>query len=235
MGLSTCAKACIGCGVCTAVVLAVMIPVTMLVIVPSVAPGMGQNALDATTMSIPESLAVPYSDLAACLTCSQITNQVVLDQESFPFSAKLAATDVVMHVPDPLMSGSNDLGWFTMPEQIVKHGSNSFDFTSNFTVFQALDFIFWGFGLKTDTPVQLSIVGQPKMTVLWGVSFELKLGKHMNCTVHDPENPVPGSVQLSCEQIGNLEESEIDSILAKFHNETTTPVEMTPVPTIETV
>lgn len=257
MGLSTCAKAWIACGVCTAVVLAVMIPVTMLVIVPDVAPGMGQNALDDATMTIPKSTTVGYDPIESCMSCSTITNQVVINQDSLPLSAKLHESDLVMHLPDGTFADPTpvDLGWFRMPEQTIKHGSNSFGFESNLTVFDSSTLVLFGFGFAgPDKNANVYIVGKPTMTVLWGVTFPLKLGKKMNCTFHDTWDSnskdeagdpleseeyvaarrlgVSITVRLSCAQLGNLEESEIDSILAKFSNETsTTPA---PAPTTST-
>jgi len=147
MGLSNCAKGCIACGVCTAVVLAIMIPVGILVI----APAMGQHALSSASLAIPNSTLFLPPSLTDTPDGGNVSNHVELTQTAFPFSTKLHETELIMYMADgqtcwewiednwdgdpddpPVFAPSaecptanfsaTNLAWFTMPETIIKHG-----------------------------------------------------------------------------------------------------------------
>jgi len=145
MGLSNCAKGFIACGVCTAVVLAIMIPVGILVI----APAMGQHALSSASLAIPNSTLFLPASMFVTPDGGNISNHVELTQTSFPFSTTLHETEFIMYMPDgqPCWEGiqwdgdpadpavfvpneqcptanfnATSLAWFRMPEATIKHG-----------------------------------------------------------------------------------------------------------------
>jgi len=193
--LSNCCKGCIACGVCSAVVAAIMIPVGILVI----APNMGQNALNVATMNIPESRVFDIPDNLHDANVAQMFNSVQLDQTSLPLYAKLHECDLVMNIPgaptDPNDPASwmsyerTNLAWFRMPEQGVKHGENDFTFSVPVTVLQPDAMVQWTFSLALGgfpNGTDVYIVGRPKMTALGMITMELKLGKKMHCVYVPP-------------------------------------------------
>jgi len=196
MGLSSCAKGCIACGVGTAVVFAIMIPVSLLVI----APKMGQHALDISEMNIPNATVFDIPDNLHLNHTAMMVNHVNLMQTSLPFSAKLHETQMVMHIPayegQWFSWPERNLAYFTMPELDIKHGTNAFSITSTITVMENTDdFVHWSFmlalgGFPYGTSVY--IAGQPKLSALGGIiSMELKMGKRMNCSyVPSPEDGI---------------------------------------------
>jgi hypothetical protein len=262
MGLSTCAKGAIACGVCTAVILAIMIPVGILVI----APALGQHALTKAAMQIPNSTIYNLEDLMADPDGGRIFNKVELTQNFFPFNTKLLATDLVMHMPCCYedYNGDNfsavDLAWFQMPEQIINHGVTTFEFDQGLNVLNPSNFTFMAFGLTLSnlfpppmgprlSKVEIWMVGRPKLVALGFVQIgPLKLGKKLQCT-YDPittttttgptttgsittSNPTSDSTErltgrrlqglsaeLACTQSGDMNITEIDSVMDKFDSD----------------
>lgn len=241
MGLSTCAKGAIACGVCTAVILAIMIPVGILVI----APALGQHALSSATMEIPNCTVYNLPpDLTVDPDGGRIANFVDLTQKSFPFNSKLVETNMIMHLapgnsnwqdPDTPFA-ETDLAWFTLPEQIVKHGLTEFQFDQQLEVLNAEVFATMAFGLVLQvTPtVEIWIVGKPKLVALGFVEIgPLRLGKKMLCAYDASLNPEAESgnlesrskiltgrrlqglppIGLVCNQTGNLKDEEIDALM----------------------
>ena len=197
MGLSTGAKGCIACGVGTAVVLAIMIPVGILVI----APKMGQHALDVSEMNIPNSTVYGLPENLHLDHTAKIFNNVILKQTSLPFASRLHETQMVMHIPaSPEGSffewGETNLAWFNMPEQDIKHGTNSFSIDTTINVLENTDdFVHWAFMLSLGGfpyGATVYIVGQPKMSALGIIHMDLKLGKKMNCSYV----PGPDGIEL---------------------------------------
>lgn len=220
MGLSTCAKGAIACGVCTAVILAIMIPVGILVI----APALGQHALTSATMMIPNCTVYNLpEDLPADPDGGRISNSIELTQQYFPFNSKLLATDMIMHLPpghpdiigfseDPTSTlRETDLAWFTLPEQVVKHGLTKFQIDQQLDVVNPSTFVTMAFGLirggnapfpynDSFTNVEIWIVGKPKLVALGFVTIgPLRLGKKLNCTFNETLNPLPDSGVLESE------------------------------------
>lgn len=198
--LSNCAKGGIACGVCSAVVAAIMIPVGLLVI----APNMGQHALNVAVMNIPNSTVYNIPSPLYHHATVAMFNSVKLTQSALPFHAKLHETDMVVNLPgsptDPNDPASwmnyprQNLGWFTMPEQGVSHGENDFSFDVSMDVLAPNMMVKWtmslgmgGFPNGTD----IYIVGEPKLTALGLVSMKLKLGKKLHCTYVPQPTPPP--------------------------------------------
>lgn len=209
MGLSNCAKGFIACGVCTAVFLAIMIPVGILVI----APAMGQHALNTATMQI--SNATVYNlpeDLTTDPNGGRIANHVELTQTAFPFSTKLHETQLIMHLPAgvPSWQGGNftktDLAYFKMPEQIVDHGVTRFTFDQEMDVVDPTTFVTWAFGLilgiVPSTPMW--IVGKPELTALGFITMDLKLGKKLDCTFVPPTTTTATTTTMLTTTAGNV-------------------------------
>lgn len=212
MGLSTCAKGAIACGVCTAVILAIMIPVGILVI----APALGQHALTSATMMIPNCTVYNLpSDLVVDPDGGRIANFVDLTQSSFPFNSKLVETKMIMHLPPgqsdyrggPNFDNPNatlaetDLAWFILPEQIVKHGLTEFQFDQQLEVLNPDEFVTMAVGLLfgMSASVEIWIVGKPKLVALGFVEIgPLRLGKKMICAYDAGLNP-PESENLGRE------------------------------------
>jgi hypothetical protein len=194
MGLSNAAKGCIACGVCTAVVVAIMIPVNILVIAPS----MGQHALNVATMEVPNATVYDLPDNLHFNKSAHIYNKVKLDQTSLPFPSKLHETQLVMHIPKSpegmfFQWPPRNLAYFTMPEQDIKHGMNKFEVTADLTVMENTDdFVHWAFmlsflGFPYGAPIYM--VGQPKMSAMGIFHMDLKMGKELNCTYFNPLDP----------------------------------------------
>jgi len=190
MGLTPCAKGCIACGVGTAVVLAIMIPVSILVI----APNMGQHALDVSVMDIPNSTVFDIPDNLHLNHSAKIVNKVNLKQTSLPFGAKLHETQMVMHIP--AYAGQwfswpeRNIAYFTMPEQNIKHGDNAFEVTTAITMMENTDdFVHWSFMLALGGfpyGTEVYIAGKPKLSAMGIFNMELSLGKKMNCSFVQP-------------------------------------------------
>jgi hypothetical protein len=221
-----------------------MIPVNILVI----APHMGQHALDVSVMSIPNATVYELPDDLHMNHTAKIFNSVKLIQSALPFSAKLHETQMVMHVP-PSPNGSFfswgdvNLAWFSMPEQDIAHGTNTFQVTADLNVLEDTDdFVHWSFALTLGGcpyGTTVYIVGQPKLTALGFLSMDLTMGKKLNCT-YVPSTDASAMVQnsatfeefltarrlsgvrgmgpvtLTCEDDGEVESDYIDAILQNF-------------------
>jgi hypothetical protein len=195
MGLTNMQKGLLACGVGTAVVAAIMIPLSIYVI----APAMGQHALNSAVMNIPNSTVFDIKNPPHVPNNhAHIFNNVTLDQTSLPFAATMSDVQLVLNVPSCTASAKpgsctefmnwpqKNLAYFTMPEQQIKHGTNIFNATSDFTIFQSTDdFVHWAlamlFGAFADG-IPLYIVGRPKLQALGIFHMDLTMGKHMNCT-----------------------------------------------------
>lgn len=200
MGLGTFAKACIACEVCTAVVHAAADP---------------KMTMTGFTASIDA-----YDPLPDCLGCSLVTANFAVEQAS-RVHTKWSPTPFVMHLPEgPGIFGNRDasnLGWFTMPEQIAKPGTNQFEVDSNFTVPDPQNFVYFGLSLTMNPHFHMSIVGSPKVTVRGSDPITLKLGKDFNCTFVEEEWQGSGlHLAMKCDQMRDLDDDEIDSILESF-------------------
>jgi hypothetical protein len=191
MGLSNCAKGCIAFWVVAAVVAAIMIPVGILVIAPS----MGQHALNVAIMNIPNSTVYDLPDNLHLDHTAKIFNNVTLKQSSLPFGAKLHETQMVMHVPASKPGGyfvwpATNLGYFEIPEESIKHGNNAFSFTSALTVLENTDnFVHWAFDLTfggEPNGTTVHVVGRPKLSALGIFHMDLKMGKKLNCKYVPP-------------------------------------------------
>lgn len=247
--MSNCAKGCIACSVCSAVVAAVMIPVGIFVIAPS----MGQHALNVATMNIPISHTYTPDNMVTNRS-GTIYNSVKLDQTAVPFPCKLHETDLVMHIPgttpefvaaEGLGWDATNLAWFTMPEQKVHHGENSFEFTSTFNIMQPGTLTFWSLAVGMDgggpfpNGTIIHIVSKPKLTVMGMITMELKMGKALMChwvvpptktttTTDAPALELVGrrladaevkygvEMILRCEDNGEMDDDLIDDILSNF-------------------
>jgi len=261
MGLSNAAKGCIACGVCSAVVVAIMIPVSILVIAPS----MGQHALNVATMNVPNATVYDLPDNLHLDKKAHIYNEVKLDQTSLPFGSKLHETQLVMHIPESppgmwYQWPPRNLAYFTMPEQDITHGMNKFTVTADLTVMENTDdFVHWAFmlsfmGFPYGAPIYM--VGQPKMSALGIFHMDLKMGKELNCTYYNPDAPTytketlptyeefvtsrrlagvrgMGPVTLICKDQGKLDDDIRDTILTNFTRQLEHPV-TTPPPTTTT-
>jgi len=216
MGLSNCAKGFIACGVCTAVVLAIMIPVGILVI----APAMGQHALSSASLAIPNSTLFLPASLPDTPDGGNVSNHVQLTQTAFPFNTKLHETELIMYMPDgqpcwlwvqvPFPTevcayeyfNATSLAWFKMPETIIKHGVTEvpvFTVPLNVVSPTTLAQVSFGLGAAGGFPepynvtlaqLHIWIVGKPKLTALGFVQIgPLKMGKKLVCTYVDGGAP----------------------------------------------
>jgi hypothetical protein len=138
---------------------------------------------------------------------------VQLVQDTVPLYTKMHETDLVMNVPafDAGWCAWNqtNLGWFTMPEQGIRHGENHFSFDKDLHVFENTDnFVHWSLmltlgGFPYGTVIR--IVGAPRLTAMGMVNMDLKLGKSLNCSFQKPPDP-PDDVQAELPQLPTLEE-----------------------------
>jgi hypothetical protein len=151
---------------------------------------MGQHALDVSEMDIPNATVYHIPDNLHLNHTAKIVNNVKLMQTSLPFSAKLHETNMVMHIPAYDAGWTSwperNIAWFTMPELDIKHGTNTFQITTDINMMENTDdFVHWSFmlalgGFPNGTSVY--IAGKPKLSALGIISMELKMGKKMNCT-----------------------------------------------------
>jgi hypothetical protein len=261
MGLGPTAKACL---VLCAVGLAFIIPVSILV----VAPMIGQHALNVAVMNIPNATVFGLPDNLHTDHVASIFNLVHLKQSFFPLPSKLHETTFAMHVPaSPPGSGfvwpETNMAWFTLPEQDIKHGDNTFQFSADFTVIENTDyFTYWAFSLVFSPPpayTTLQIVGRPTLSALGGIfRMGLQMGKTLNCTYI----PVPftdegvkdadaieslmatqrlqvqvrglGPVTLECADQGEMDRDLIEAVLQNFTDDLARTTTTTTTPTTTT-
>lgn len=252
MGLSPNAKLCLA--IC-AVGLAFIIPISILV----VAPMIGQHALNVAVMNIPNSTVFDIPGDLHADNMAKIANNVNLKQTFFPLPSTLHETKFALHVPaaspDAIAAGvipwpECDLAWFTLPEQAIKHGTNTFQFTADLTVLEPDYFVFWSLYMTFLQPPPhtiIQIVGQPTLSALGGIfRMGLQMGKTLNCScigtgVNDAEAIESleaaqrvrvgiGPVTLECVDQGEMDGDLIDKVLQNFTREldattttTTTP------------
>jgi hypothetical protein len=173
-----------------------MIPVGIWVI----APAMGQHALNVAVMNIPNSTVYNLPDDLHVTNTAKIFNNVSLKQTSLPFAAKLHETTMVMHVPASKPTSffvwpATNLGYFTIPEQKVKHGDNHFSFDSDLTILENTDnFVHWAFDLTfggEPNGTTVHVVGQPKLSAMGIFHMDLKMGKKLNCKYVPPTTTTP--------------------------------------------
>merc|ERR1719230_766246 len=124
-------KICIGCSICLAVVLAIMIPVGILVI----APAIGQHAVDSATLYIHSNLTMiggEDADIAA--HPSALMENHIIAHNPIPLSAKLGDVELAMYVPvadnvslsqmPPFVNGT--IATFTQPSATLgAHGNTT--------------------------------------------------------------------------------------------------------------
>jgi hypothetical protein len=203
-----------------------MIPVSILVI----APKMGQHALDVATMDIPNSTVYDLPDDLTKDHNAKIFNGIKLKQKSLPFAAKLHSTDMVLHIPPATPDilekcmwtwPAQNLGWFSMPDEHVKHGDNSWDVTADLTVIDPTDtFVHWAFTLTLGPAfgvmqygTTIHVAGKPKLSAMGIFNMDLKLGKKLNCTYIPP--PATEEMEAAALKLSDFSDMSEETITAR--------------------
>jgi hypothetical protein len=159
----------------------------------------GQSALNAATMDIPNATVFGLPDDLHFDKMAKMANSVELVQSLLPLASKLHETQMVMHVPESppdcfFQWPARNIAWFTLPEQHIKHGMNKFQFTTDLNVMENTDdFVHWAFAATLGFFVngtEMHIAGKPKLTALGLLTMHLKLSKQLNCAYAPPTGVV---------------------------------------------
>merc|ERR1719198_1576149 len=215
-------KICIGCSICLAIVLAIMIPVGLLVI----APAIGQHAVDSATLYINSSIAM--SGGVSKYPTAFIQNDIIA-HNPIPLSAKLGDVMLSMYVPawdnvslsggPPYVNGT--IATFIQPEATLKHGNTTIP---QYNKSMDLNMSKWGnpadtaffpfaFSLVLGSPQVVYIIGEPKLTALGFVTMKTKLAKKLSCKL--PTNQLNQIKELAGADAHAESGEELASIVAR--------------------
>jgi len=159
----------------------------------------GQQALNAATMDIPNATVYDLPDNLHFDKVGSMDNSVELAQTLLPLRSTIHETQLALHVPESppdcfFQWPSRDIAWLTLPKQKIKHGMNKFQFTTDLNVMENTDdFVHWAFAATLGyfaNGTDIYLAGEPKLTALGVLTMHLKLAKHLSCAYVPPTGAI---------------------------------------------